>query len=72
MRSRSAAMAQDVRARAARFRKGVGQLRQPLEGTGVVDGLGEGFHFGGKPRGVEGAGWSPKVSIFYFRPFAPG
>jgi hypothetical protein len=36
MRSRSAAMAQDVRVATTRFCKGVGQFRQPLEGT-VID-----------------------------------
>jgi hypothetical protein len=35
MRSRSAAMAQDVRVATARFRKGVGQFRHPLD-THVV------------------------------------
>jgi hypothetical protein len=33
VRSRPAAMAQDVRVATARFRKGAGQFRQPLEGT---------------------------------------
>ena len=47
MWSRSAAMAQDVLVATAHFRKGVGQFRQPLEGTVILDGLGEGFHFGG-------------------------
>ena len=49
-------MAQDVLVAATCFRKGVGQFRHPLEGTVIVDGLGEGFHFGDEPRGVEGDG----------------
>jgi len=56
VRSRPAAMAQDVLVAATRFREGVGQFRHPLEGTVIVDGLGEGFHFGGEPSGVEGGG----------------
>jgi hypothetical protein len=35
-------MAQDVRVATTGFRKDVGQFRQPLEGTVIVDGLGGG------------------------------
>src|SRR5262249_11763869 len=55
VRSRSAAMAQDVRVAATRFRKSVGQFWHPLEGTVIVDGLGLGFHFGGEPSVGDGA-----------------
>jgi hypothetical protein len=41
VRSRPAAMAHDVRVATARFRKDVGQFRQPLEGTVIVDGMGD-------------------------------
>jgi hypothetical protein len=41
VRSRPAAMAPDVRVATARFRKGVGQFRQPLEGRAIVDDLGD-------------------------------
>src|SRR6516165_2678641 len=53
VRPRSAAMVQDVLVARARFRKVVGQFRHPLEGTLIVDGLGEGFHFGGEASLVE-------------------
>jgi hypothetical protein len=34
-------MAQDVRVAITRFRKGVSQFRQPLEGMVIVGGLGD-------------------------------
>ena len=41
VRSRSAAMAQDVRVAATDFREGVGQFRHPLEGMVIVVALGQ-------------------------------